>query len=303
MISNPATLGARIKAAHSLTAMDPVTTHRLTNRNQAEVLAFLSERPLHTAVMFGLISDNGIESNLNRGCFYGWRGSNGRLEGVALIGHLILMEVRSDAALGEFARLAQGLERCHMILGEQDVIARFWELYREGGQPRRHVGRELLWELTDSPRLADTCDGLRRATLDDLSLIVPIHAALAMAESGVNPLDQDRHGFEMRCRRRILQGRTWVLAAGGQLIFKADVVSESPSVSYLEGVHVHPEKRGRGYGSRCIAEMSRDLLQRSGSITLLVNEQRHAAQRFFRKLGFIWRATYDTMFLQERNYL
>src|SRR5437773_9883504 len=152
MISNPATLGARIEAAHSLTAMDPVTTHRLTNRNQAEVLAFLSKRPLHTAVMFGLISDNGIESNLNRGCFYGWRGSNGRLEGVALIGHLILMEVRSDAALGEFARLAQGLERCHMILGEQDVIARFWELYREGGQPRRHVGRELLWELTDSPR-------------------------------------------------------------------------------------------------------------------------------------------------------
>jgi GNAT superfamily N-acetyltransferase len=301
MMKTPTAFFERIETAQSLPMMNQVMTHRLTAGNQAEVLSFLSERPLHTTVMTGLISDNGIESTLNRGCFYGCRGPSGNLEGVALIGHAILMETGSDEALAEFARVAQTLERSRMIMGEHDMIRRFWEFYCYAGQPLRHRCTEVLWELNESPPNLASLPELRRAKLDDLWLISPIHAALAMQESGINPLDADRHGFEMRCRRRIGQERVWVVTEGREVIFKADVISESPNTIYVEGVYVHPERRGRGYGSRCMAEMSRHFLRRSKSITVLVNEERHAAQRFFRKLGFISRATYDTIFLQERT--
>ena len=43
---------------------------RLTTNNEAEVLEFLSERPIHTVAMMGFIRDNGIVSPLNRGIFW-----------------------------------------------------------------------------------------------------------------------------------------------------------------------------------------------------------------------------------------
>src|SRR3954471_21878362 len=57
-----------------------------------EVRSFLNIRPVHTVVMASFIHDNGIVSELNRGMFYGYRNSEGDLEGVALIGHSTLIE-------------------------------------------------------------------------------------------------------------------------------------------------------------------------------------------------------------------
>jgi hypothetical protein len=80
----------------------------LSAEDAAEVLAFLAERPLHTVNIAGLIRDNGMESRLNRGAFYGCRDEAGRLEGVSLIGHIVLVESRSERAVAAFARLPQG---------------------------------------------------------------------------------------------------------------------------------------------------------------------------------------------------
>ena len=61
----------------------------LTNANTAEVIDFLNRRPIHPVTMLGFIRDNGIQSKLNRGTFYSCRNRDGRLEGVALIGHYL----------------------------------------------------------------------------------------------------------------------------------------------------------------------------------------------------------------------
>jgi len=73
-----------------------VTTRELTDDEQNEVLAFLAERPIHTVCLAGFIRDNGLSSPHNRGTFYGCRNSEGRLEGVALIGHATLIEARTS---------------------------------------------------------------------------------------------------------------------------------------------------------------------------------------------------------------
>src|SRR5687768_17407400 len=84
--------------------------------NEPEVLAFLAGRPAHTVFILGFIHDNGLESPLNRGTFYGYRDGQGRLEGVALIGHVTLVEARTQDALEAFARVAQECPFAHMIL-------------------------------------------------------------------------------------------------------------------------------------------------------------------------------------------
>jgi predicted GNAT family acetyltransferase len=120
---------------------------------------------------------------------------------------------------------------------------------------------------------------------------------MAFDESGVNPLEADPEGFRRRCLRRIEQGRVWVWAEEGRLIFKADIVSDTPEVKYVEGVWVAPEQRGRGYGLRCLSQLSRELLARSGAVTLLVNEKSPEAVAFYRRAGYKLRSQYDTIFL------
>ena len=272
----------------------------LTDRDdEREVLDFLAERPVHTVVMSGYIRDNGLESPFNRGTFYACRDQRGALQGVALIGHAMFIEARTEAALRGFARLAQRHRSVHMLLGEQEVIQRFWCYYAEAGQATRLFCRELLYEQRWPVEAHDPVEGLRRATLEDLMLVMPVHAALAYEESGVNPMETDLQGFRMRCSRRIEQGRVWVLVERGNLVFKADVIADTPDCAYIEGLYVDPPERRKGHALRCLSQMTRRLLERTKAVSALVNEQNYGAQSLLVKAGFKLRGYYDTIFLES----
>jgi predicted GNAT family acetyltransferase len=273
-----------------------VTVKRLVAEETLEVLSFLQRRPLHTVAMVSFIRDNGLVSPLNRGTFYGCHNRLGQLEGVALIGHATLLETTTDRALEAFAEIAQKQTDVHMIMGEHERIQEFWNYYEQGGQEMRLACRELLFELRWPVAVHEGISGLRLATLDDLELIMPVHARMAFEESGVNPMEKDPEGFRRRCARRIEQGRTWVWIEDQQLMFKADVISDTPEVIYLEGIWVNPEQRSQGYGLRCMSQLARALLSRTRSLCLLVNEQNKEAQRFYERAGYKLRAVYDTIF-------
>jgi ribosomal protein S18 acetylase RimI-like enzyme len=279
---------------------DSLTVVPLDDSRTDEVLAFLNERAASTFIMCGLIRDNGLESPLNRGTFYACCNREGCIEGVTLIGEITMLETRSEATVAAFARQAQSIHDIYMIIGAHEQIGRFWSYYMGAGQPLRLYSRELFFELRHGPAVHRPVSGLRQATLGELEQLMAIHAQMAMQESGVNPLEVDPRGFLRRCARRVEQGRTWVYTEGGRLIFKADVIAETPEITYLEGVYVSPEMRGQGYGVRCVSQLSRHLLTRTKSTCMLVNEQDNAAQALYRKAGYEARGIYDSIFLHKQ---
>lgn len=279
----------------------PLTVQPLKSEHETEVLAFLAKRPLHTVFMVSLIRDNGMVSPLNRGKFFCCRDEQGSLQGVALIGHAMLMETRTTDALAAFSRVAQDCGTTHVLMGEEDQIERFWGCYAERGQVPRLRCRELLFEHRWPVEAHEPVPQLRQATLDDLPWLIPVNAQLALQESEVNPLESDPEGFRQRLSRRIEQGRLWVWIDDGELIFKVDIISESKEVIYLEGTYVAPKHRSKGYGRRCMSQLSRNLLQRANSLCLLVNSENKAAQNFYRKSGYRVGAFYDTIYLHKRN--
>ena|SRR5688500_14551003 len=93
------TTAPRISNRELPATIEHVEVERLANSDAAEVIEFLSQRPIHTVAMMSLIHDNGIVSPFNRGTFYGCRDLKGQLEGVALVGHATLMETVSNRAL------------------------------------------------------------------------------------------------------------------------------------------------------------------------------------------------------------
>lgn len=272
---------------------------KLTGDHEAETLKFLAVRPIHTVFMASLIADNGVASPSNRGAFYGCRNREGSLEGVALIGHATIIETENQECIETFAHFARRYSPTHLIRGEPEKVESFWNYYSEDEHDARLICREFLLSRQAITKDADVVPGLRQATLADLEMIVTVNASLALKESGTNPLEKDCTGFRERSARRIRQGRSWVLVENDQLIFKTDVVAQTPQAAYIEGVYVDPEKRGKGYGFRCLSQLTQHLLSRVGSICLTVNEKFPEALSFYERAGFNIASRYDTIYLHR----
>src|SRR5215218_8336019 len=124
----------RFARRRSPSDLDTPTPLPLREAERDEALSFLAARPLQTFFLAGLIRDNGVESPLNRGTFYACRDAAGKLEGIALVGHATAFEARTDGAVCAFARLAQAFPHAHLLAGEREALARFWESYSDAGQ-------------------------------------------------------------------------------------------------------------------------------------------------------------------------
>lgn len=290
------TLRCRPGERHQTHAID---CKELTAEEEPEVLAFLAERSIHTFGMVGFIRANGLISPHNRGRFYGCRDAEGALNGVALIGRFVLFEAHNESVIAAFARLAQDCPAVNMLLGEEKKVQMFWRHYSQGGRPARLYCRELLLELRWPLEVYEEAPGLRLATIEDLNLIVPAHAQAAYDDSGINPLEADPVGFRERCARRIAQGQTWVWIENGKLLFKAEIITDTPEVVYIEGVWVNPLERRKGHGSRCLSQLGRNCLSRTSSVCLLVNERFQVAQAFYKAAGYKLISYYDTIFLSQ----
>jgi uncharacterized protein len=270
----------------------------LNQRDNGEILEFLAANPVHTVFMASLIRDNGITSPQNRGTFYGCRNRGGQLEAVALIGHATLIEARTKSSLAAFARMTGNCLTVKLIRGERQTIDSFWKHYQTNGEKPRLVCRELLLEQRKPLSQIAPVPELRPATLNELEQVVQVNASMAFEESGSNPLRKDPSGFRERVARRIQQGRIWTLVQDSQLVFKADIIAETPLATYLEGIHVHLEQRSKGHGRRCLTQLARTLLTRSQSICLTLSQKNQQALSFYSNAGYQFNSHYETIYLR-----
>jgi ribosomal protein S18 acetylase RimI-like enzyme len=196
-----------------------------------------------------------------------------------------------------FARVARNCQNAHLIRGEQKSTNVFWQYYASAGRQPRQMCREVMFEMKEGPGVTDIPQ-LRPATMNDLEKLLAVNAAMAFEEGGSSPLQRDPSGFRNRMVRRIQKQRAWVFFEANRLIFKADVVSQTPQVAYLEGIYVHPEERGKGHGSRCLRHLCAMLLQNSESLSLTVNHHNQKAIQFYTKTGFAFHSDYQTIYLR-----
>jgi predicted GNAT family acetyltransferase len=258
----------------------------LTETEREEVLRFLNQRPVHTVVMTSFILDNGMQSELNRGSFYGCRNEAGELEGVALLGHSTLVEARTETALKALAFTARTMTTpIHLIMSSGTSANSFWN-YLTGftSQPSMEF-TELLFEVGFPFPVANCEYEIRPATADELEIVAEAHAEVAVIEQGIDPMERDREGFLKRTLRRIEQGRVFVVFEGDKLVFKADIVADTGKAAYLEGVYVSPAYRGKGVASGCLAKLCLQLLDRVENVCLLSNVEFKHAHRSFARAG------------------
>ena len=262
-----------------------------------DALAYLAARPVRTAYALGLIRDHGLSSPLNRGDFYACVDARGEVRGAALLGHATLVEAEDDEAADALARFAHTRPRPRIIRGERGIVRRFWRQYQSGLDLPHQINHELLLVHREPAEDFIPVPGLRAATSEDLSPLVEVNAELIREECGVNPLASDPAGFRRRLLERIGRGRVWVWSESGRVIFKTDVLADTPEAVYIEGVYVAPRERGRGIGARCLAQLGRLLLARARAVCLTADESKRAALSLYRKAGYEPHCEYATVYL------
>jgi predicted GNAT family acetyltransferase len=288
-----------IKLEHQVTASWQFESVRVTAASaemEAEILSALSNPSLTNVIMAGFIRDNGITSVRNRGRFYVCHNAHGELQGVALIGHTILFEAFTEDALASFAKVARRESSSHLLMGQHQAVQRFWNYYADAAQLPRQVCPILFLrrhaQFEEQPKVS----GLRQATPEDLEQVVRAQADMALETSGVNPLQRDPVGFRQRYLQRIDKRRVWVLMRNGRLLFKADVIADTPEATYIEGIYVSPEERGKGLGRSCLTMLGQIFLQRTKAIYLFVEAENTRTRSFYLNLGFNLAGQYDLLY-------
>ncbi len=251
-----------------------------------EAFEFLSSPSVHSVILYGFLADNGLNERLNRGKYFGHRNRTGYIDGIALIGHSTIFDVRTNEALFAFAAEARrATNPINLIMSSGEKAETFFNEYSKClYSPRKRCVEHSF--VTGFPFAVQSSERkIRQATAEDLEPVARVQAELAYIESGVNPLAIDPDGFRSRVLRRINKARTFVVTENGRLIFKADLMAATSEMAYLEGVYVAPEERGKGTGSSCLTQVCIELLNSSSSVCLLSNSEFVNAHKCFERAG------------------
>lgn len=274
----------------------PMRVAPLAQGQGPEALAFLSERPVDNVIMAGFIRDHGVVSPHHRGRFFGCWNTAGALEGVALLGHGVSFDARSEAATELFASLARRFPAPRLLMGESSQVQSFWGHYAPAGARPRKLRDVTILEQRRPFAGCEEVRGLRLARPEEADEVAALHAELVREETGADPLLSEPDDFRRRCLKRIERLRTWVWAEGGRIVYKADVVAMTPEVAYVEGVYVSLDERGKGHGRRCLAQMGRQLLKRVNSVCLFADEENARARDFYQSLGYRPASHYNILY-------
>jgi predicted GNAT family acetyltransferase len=276
---------------------DKLEIRRLLSGDERQALSFLGQQPLKNSIMIGLITDHGLESQANRGNFYGCFLQN-QLIGMTLLGHCILLSGNRET-IKRFAQLVclMDVSQVRMILGEAgitDSFHRYLERISSGLTVNQIVAQQML-VLTEMPS-ANHCAGeLRRARADELDQVARMNAEAYFELNGVDPAAKDPKGFRERVLSRIEMGRVWVVNDASGIAFKVDIVSLTDEAVYLEGILTRSDLRGAGLGSAALGALCVQLLQHHKAICLFANADNQSLLSFYGRIGFAPFASYRLM--------
>jgi uncharacterized protein len=256
---------------------------RLVKRPRlSQVLAFCAADPIER-VFLEDVARRGL------GRFAGLREA-GRL--TALL-HLGANLVPSGPGCAAFAELvAKGEPR--MVVGEEEAVSELWEVVRDVfPEPLDDRPGQPVYVLEQPP--PSGASGLRSATVGDLGALVTAAAEAYREEVGVDAHARDPALFEWRTRAQIEDGRSWLWAEDGHILFKAEASAWTPTAVQLQQVWVEPGFRGQGYGRRGLSDLCRLLLETTPVVCLFVRPENARAIGLYERIGMRRTITYRSL--------
>jgi predicted GNAT family acetyltransferase len=150
----------------------------------------------------------------------------------------------------------------------------------------QQVREQILYSVDRRHLRGKPLPAVRTPHLRELDEVLRVHAAMCLEDLGHDQVAENPHGYRQYFRQLIHEGRVWVVARQGRILFKAESGIETGRGAQVEGVYTDPAERRRGLARGGLAQVCRDLLARVPHVTLYVNEGNEAAIALYHSMGF-----------------
>ncbi|MFD9888917.1 GNAT family N-acetyltransferase [Amycolatopsis sp. NPDC059027] len=221
-----------------------------------------------------------------------------RLQGLCFSGPNLIPLRGNASALRSFADRALRRQRnCSSLVGPAEQVLGLWdELSGEWG-PAREIRDDQPLMALDGPPLVAADPRVRAVRPDELERYLPAAVAMFIEEVGVDPRSGDGGAsYRARVSELIAGGRAFARFEDGEVVFKAEIGAMSATVGQIQGVWVHPGRRGDGIGTAGTAAVATRLVRGLGrTASLYVNGYNAPALAAYRKIGFKQVGQYATV--------
>jgi len=222
----------------------------------------------------------------------------GRLDGLCFAGPNLVPLFGNQTALRTFAeRAARRGRMCSSLVGPAEQVLGLWqELSMDWGPAREIRADQPLMAMGSVPTVP--IDPLVRPVRpDELDRYLPAAIAMFIEEVGVDPCADDGGlSYRSRVAELISAGRAFARFEGNQVVFKAEIGSMCAKVGQIQGVWVHPDRRGHGLATQGTAAVVERLVRgMNRSASLYVNGYNTPARAAYRRVGFRQVGQYATV--------
>ncbi|MGH3767179.1 MAG: GNAT family N-acetyltransferase [Pseudonocardiaceae bacterium] len=269
------------------------SAHLLDDRYVRSVRAVLATDPVMSCMVAARIEHGGLDPWRLGGELWGFPrdlrgGRDDELDGLCFSGANLVPLYGGRSAMRAFAERAASRGRsCSSMVGPANHVLALWsQLCGNWGPAREERLNQPLLVLADRPLVPE--DPLvRMVRPDELDRYLPAAVAMFIEEVGVDPrLPDGGAGYRSRVADLISAGRVFARFEAGVVVFKAEIGAMSSTVGQIQGVWVHPDRRGQGLAAAATAAVV-VRLQRMGRIaSLYVNAYNHPARAAYRRVGF-----------------
>ncbi|MGH3561471.1 MAG: GNAT family N-acetyltransferase [Mycobacterium sp.] len=265
-------------------------------RDAAAVWRVLDQDPVGSCMVAARVADHGVDPHSIGGELWTRRGPS---ESLCYAGANLIPLRGVPADLNAFADKAiRATRRCSSLVGRAELVLPMWQRLENAWGPARDVRESqplmALYAMPGCP--LDT--EVRQVRPDELDAYLMAAVDMFIGEVGVDPrLSDGGRGYRRRVANLIAAGRAWARFEHGEVVFKAEVGSQSPAVGQIQGVWVHPERRGRGLGSTGTATLAAVIVGTGRIASLYVNDFNMVARATYERVGFAQVGTFATVLL------
>ncbi len=267
----------------------------LGDAHLSQVAAALAADPVSACLVAARFEPAGMDRAALGGQF--WGVSGGR-DGLCFAGPNLVPLTGDAHAIRLFATAFGRRGRtCASILGPAALVLPLWERLA----PRWGAARDIR---SDQPLLICPRDPVvpldqqvRVVRPDEIEAYYPAAVAMFTEEVGVDPRAGDGgRWYRARVADLIASGRAFARFDGDEVVFKAEIGALSSQVALIQGVWVHPRRRGQGLsapGTAAVVDRIRRLYRRLPS--LYVNRDNLPARASYARVGFTQVGTFASV--------
>jgi predicted GNAT family acetyltransferase len=265
-------------------------------RDAAAVSRALEGDPVGSCMVAARVDDHGVDPTAIGGELWTRRCAD---ESLCYAGANLIPLLGTPADLHAFADKAMTApRRCSSIVGRADLVLPMWQRLERAWGPARDVRESQPLLALAGPPACAIDPAVRRVRADELDAYLVAAVDMFIGEVGVDPRQGDGgRGYRRRVAGLIAAGRAWARFEHGEVVFKAEIGSQSSAVGQIQGVWVHPDRRGRGLGTAGTAALASAVVSGGRIASLYVNSFNTVARASYTKVGFTQVGTFSTVLL------